>query len=52
MVSSPKRALRHFSLLVNGSQYDVLAPPMMSLAEVLVKVSLPAVPVRPVGRAP
>jgi aerobic-type carbon monoxide dehydrogenase small subunit (CoxS/CutS family) len=35
MASSPKRALRHFSLSVNGSQYDVLAPPLMSLAEVL-----------------
>jgi aerobic-type carbon monoxide dehydrogenase small subunit (CoxS/CutS family) len=35
MTSTPKRALHHFSLSVNGSQYDVLAPPLMPLSEVL-----------------
>ncbi|HXM26805.1 MAG TPA: (2Fe-2S)-binding protein [Chthoniobacterales bacterium] len=30
-----KSSLQHFSFLVNGARYDVLAPPLMSLGEVL-----------------
>jgi carbon-monoxide dehydrogenase small subunit len=30
-----KNSLQHFSFLVNGTRYDVLAPPLMSLGEVL-----------------
>jgi aerobic-type carbon monoxide dehydrogenase small subunit (CoxS/CutS family) len=30
-----QNSLQHFSLTVNGARYDVLAPPLMSLGEVL-----------------
>lgn len=30
-----KNSLQHFSFLVNGARHDVLAPPLMSLGEVL-----------------
>ena len=30
-----KNSLQHYSFLVNGAHYDVLAPPLMSLGEVL-----------------
>jgi aerobic-type carbon monoxide dehydrogenase small subunit (CoxS/CutS family) len=30
-----KESVQHFSFLVNGEHYDVLAPPLMSLSEVL-----------------
>ncbi|HEX3444808.1 MAG TPA: (2Fe-2S)-binding protein [Chthoniobacterales bacterium] len=32
---APRNSLQHFSLSVNGARYDVLAPPLMSLGEVL-----------------
>jgi carbon-monoxide dehydrogenase small subunit len=32
---APQNSLQHFALTVNGARYDVLAPPLMSLGEVL-----------------